>query len=369
MNADPTPAQFPRSTVIAVITVTTLAQVASVMGITVFPVIAPELAVNLGVEPSLVGYQISLIYGVAMFASPFLSNMVPRWGACRMIQVGLGFGAVAMLLAMSSNLAALLVVSVLLGLGMAAMPSASAHLLFRFAPPRHRNLIFSLKQTGIPLAWVLMAALAPAITLALGWEWALALVLVTALATAVTMQRWREQWDDDRGTAAGQSPNLSAGLGLVWHYPVLRWLAVMSFCYTFVQLCLCRDHAGAGSRLHSGGRWPVVFAHQRHGRYRPHLLGLAGRLRRQQPAGSGGARPGHDDLLRYVGTRVGSVARLGAHGVDSSVRCERDRMERDIPRRNCAAQSARPGKHSHGRRDGLDLRWRSGRPGTVCRGL
>lgn len=237
MSADLTPTRFPRSTVIGVIAATTVAQVASMMGITVFPVIAPALAVNLGVEPSLVGYQISLIYGVAMAASPFMSNMVPRWGACRTIQIGLGLGALAMLLAMSSNLAALAIVSALLGLGMAVMPPASAHLLFRFTPHQHRNLIFSLKQTGIPLAWVLMAALAPAITLGFGWEWALALVLGTALVAAVTMQRWREQWDDDRGTAAAQSRSLPAGLGLVWRYPALRWLAVMSFFYTFVQLC------------------------------------------------------------------------------------------------------------------------------------
>jgi len=238
MSADSTPVRPPRSTVIAVIAATTAAQVASVMGVTVFPVIAPELAVNLGVEPSLVGYQISLIYGVAMAASPFMSNMVARWGACRTIQAGLGLGALAMLLAMSSNLAALAVVSALLGLGMAAMPPASAHLLFRFTPHRHRNLIFSLKQSGIPLAWVLMAAAAPAITLGFGWQWALALVLGTALAAAVTMQRWREDWDCDRGTAAAQSRSLAAGLALVWRYPPLRWLAVMSFFYTFVQLCL-----------------------------------------------------------------------------------------------------------------------------------
>lgn len=238
MSVDFTPARFPRSTVIAVITATTVAQVAAMMGITVFPVIAPELAANLGVEPSLVGYQISLIYGVAMAASPFVSNMVSRWGACRTIQIGLAFGALAMLLAMTSNLAVLALVSALLGLGMAVMAPASAHLLFRFTPQRHRNLIFSLKQTGIPLAWVLMAAAAPAVALGFGWEWALVLVLGTVLAVAVAMQRWRAEWDDDQGTAVARARSLPAGLGLVWRYPALRWLAVMSFFYTFVQLCL-----------------------------------------------------------------------------------------------------------------------------------
>ena len=73
------------------------------MGSSAFPVIAPALATSLGIEPSLVGYQISLIYGTAMAGSPFMGNLVPRWGACRAMQVGLVATVLGLLLAMTAR--------------------------------------------------------------------------------------------------------------------------------------------------------------------------------------------------------------------------------------------------------------------------
>ncbi len=237
LNADSLPSAVSRKTVVAVVAATTAAQVAAVMGSSAFPVIAPELAVKLGVEPSLVGYQISLIYGTAMAGSPFMGNLVPRWGACRAMQVGLVTAVLGLLLAMTAGFAAIIAGSILLGLSLSVMQPASAHLLFRFSPTENRNLIFSIKQTGIPLGWALMGAIAPAVTVALGWRWALGVVVIASLATAAAIQLPRAAWDDDRGASAGARRGLLAGLRLVWRYPALRWLSLMSFCFAFVQLC------------------------------------------------------------------------------------------------------------------------------------
>ncbi|HEV7390009.1 MAG TPA: MFS transporter, partial [Burkholderiales bacterium] len=152
MSAMTHAAAIPLSTVIAVLLATTVAQIASVMGIAVFPVIAPRLAPEMGVAPATIGYQISLIYGAATVGSPIMSFAVARWGACRASQVGLGFCVLAMALALTASLPALAVCSILLGLAMTVMTPASAHLLYRFSPARNRNLIFSVKQTGVPLA-------------------------------------------------------------------------------------------------------------------------------------------------------------------------------------------------------------------------
>ncbi|MGZ5166746.1 MAG: MFS transporter [Burkholderiales bacterium] len=231
-------AAIPRSTVIAVLLTTTVAQIASVMGIAVFPVIAPRLAPEMGVAPATIGYQISLIYGAATVGSPIMSFAVARWGACRASQVGLAFCVLAMALALTASLPGLAVCSILLGLAMTLMTPASAHLLYRFSPARNRNLIFSVKQTGVPLAWVIMALAAPGITLAFGWRWAIAAVLIVALVMLIAMQRVRERWDDDRSGDAPVRTNPMAGLMALWRYPVLRWLAIASLALSFVQLCL-----------------------------------------------------------------------------------------------------------------------------------
>ena len=232
------PAAFPRSTVIAVLVATTATQVACVMGIAVFPSIAPRLAAEMNVGPATIGYQMSLIYGAAAISSPLMSFAVPRWGATRTSQAGLVLSALGMLLALSASLPALAITSILLGVAMTLLTPAAAHLLFRFSAPKNRNFIFSLKQTGVPLAWTIAALAAPGITLAFGWRWAIAAVLISSLACVVALQRVRSRWDDDRRPDARIRVNPIAGLTEIWRYPVLRWLSIASLCLAFVQLCV-----------------------------------------------------------------------------------------------------------------------------------
>ncbi|MFZ9562059.1 MAG: MFS transporter, partial [Burkholderiales bacterium] len=132
----------------------------------------------------------------------------------------------------------LVITSVFIGAAMSINLPAAAHLLFRFSPPQHRNFIFSLKQTGVPLAWALMALIAPAVTLAWGWRWALVLVLLSALITMLAMQLPRRGWDDDRRPDLPVQARVFDGLRLVWRMPALRWLGVAAFCLAFIQLCV-----------------------------------------------------------------------------------------------------------------------------------
>lgn len=228
----------PRSTVIGVVAAATVAQVASVMGIAVFPVIALALAADMGVEPSLIGYQMSIVYGAATLSAPWLSTNVHRWGACRATQVGLAFCVLGCLLALTSNVPALVVASLFLGCSVTMMTPTSAHLLMRFTPPRNRVFLFSLKQTGVPLAWALMALIAPPITQAYGWRWSLLVVILVAGGTAVALQPVRARWDDDRHTPAAGRASALEGLKVLWQRRTLRWLVMSAFCLAFVQLCL-----------------------------------------------------------------------------------------------------------------------------------
>ncbi len=226
------------SPVIAVVAATTAAQVAGAMGAAVFPVVAPELARGLSLEVSSIGYQMSVIYGSAMLGSMLLTWLVGRYGGCRTTQIGMACCVAGMAIGLQASIPALLIASILIGLGMSINLPAAGHLLFRFSPPRHRNFIFSLKQTGVPLAWALMALIAPVVTLTWGWRWALVLVLLSALATLLVMQPVREAWDDDRNSAQAVQVRVFEGLQLVWRIPVLRWLGVASFCLAFMQLCV-----------------------------------------------------------------------------------------------------------------------------------
>ena len=217
---------------------TTFAQISTVAGIAVFPVIAPKLAADMGVDASLIGFQMSVVYGAATVGSPLLIWMVTRWGACRAIQLGLACSIVALGVSLWATLAALAVASVLLGLAMCIMTPAGAHVLFRFSPPERRNLVFSVKQTCVPAGWMLMALIAPVVTLAYGWQWAVVLVMALAAIMIAALQPVRAMWDDDRQPRASVKQQAREGLALLWRYPVLRAIAAASMFLSGVQLCL-----------------------------------------------------------------------------------------------------------------------------------
>ena len=237
MKSGPADTQPPRPTVVTVLTATTAALASVAMSSGIFAVIAPSLARDLGVPTWLVGYQVSITYGTAMLTTLLLSGLIARHGACRMTQIGLAVCIAAMLLTMTSSLTVIVIASILVGAGTSVMNPAAAHLLYRYSPPHHRNLIFSIKQTGVPLGWLVIALTAPGITLAFGWRWALALIVVIMLATLLALQPLRAQWDGDRNPAIARTLSFT-GLLVVWRLPPLRWLSFASFCYTFVQLCL-----------------------------------------------------------------------------------------------------------------------------------
>jgi len=216
----------------------TASQIASAMSIAIFPVIAPQLAAGLAVDASLVGYQMSLLYGAAMVLSPLAGSADLRWGACRSMQVALGSTAVSMALAITGNLYLIAIATVLVGAGAALVSAGAAHLLFRFSAPKRRNLIFSIKQTGVPFGWAMVALLAPTLTLSLGWRWALAAILAYGAVMAIALQRVRARWDDDRDPRAATQVHVLDGVRLVWRYPVLRRLGFVAFFFSFVQLCV-----------------------------------------------------------------------------------------------------------------------------------
>lgn len=224
---------------IAVVVLATMAaQIASAMGIAIFPVMAPHLAQMLGVDASYVGYQISILFGAAMLVSSVVGTVVLRWGACRSMQWSMWLCAAGMIAGLFGQLWLMPLAAICIGASNSLAAAGAAHLLFRFGPQRHRNLIFSIKQTGVPLGWALVAMAAPVLTVALGWRISLMAVLAYSITGALLLERWRNVWDDDRDVHAAGRTNLLTGVVVLWRYPTLRYLGFAAFFFSFVQLCL-----------------------------------------------------------------------------------------------------------------------------------
>jgi nitrate/nitrite transporter NarK len=99
--------------------------------------------------------------------------------------------------------------------------------------------VFSIKQTCVPAGWLIMALVAPPVTLLLGWRWAVALAMLFAALMIAALQPVRASWDDDRGQqAGGVRAQAYEGMRLLWRLPQLRWLSAASLFMSGVQLCL-----------------------------------------------------------------------------------------------------------------------------------
>jgi MFS family permease len=219
-----------------VLAVTTGTQVLTTLGALALAAVAPKAAAELGTSPALIGYQVSIVYFGALVAAVFSGALVRRMGATRISQCGLALVAVGCVVSTMATLPAIAAGAWIIGLGYGATNPGASHLLTRARIVRNMNLVFSLKQSGVPIGGVISGMLLPPITLALGWKaglWVCALLAALLSVALIPVQR---RWDTDRSRSAFGNP--LASIVLVWRRPVLRWIAISSFAYSAVQLCL-----------------------------------------------------------------------------------------------------------------------------------
>lgn len=210
-------------------------QTIGTMGTTMIPAVAPKVAETYGISSALVGYQISLLALAMIVALAFGARFNRRWGSTRMQQIGLTLVATGGLTAILPHVAFFFLASIPLGLGYGMLTPSASNLLIRFTPEARRNLIFSLKQTGVPLGGIGAALITPAVALAFGWQWAIAVNAMTLYALVLVMQRARPYWDDDREPGAKISGNAFSSVMVIWRHPVLRLLSLSGGFFVIVQ--------------------------------------------------------------------------------------------------------------------------------------
>ncbi|WP_404386283.1 MFS transporter [Caenispirillum salinarum] len=207
------------------------------------PVFAAVATEDVGLPGSFVGYYTSLVYLGAMVTTLISGGIIGRYGAMRTSQVCL-----ALCLAGLSGVAAMqagplvvmaVVGALVIGLGYGPVTPSSSHILARTTPPERRGLVFSIKQTGVPIGGMLAGALVPSLTDAIGWRWAALVVGAAALAVALLVQPTRPALDADRDPRKRANvAAVLAPLSMIWRHGPLRLLSVASFTFAAIQLSL-----------------------------------------------------------------------------------------------------------------------------------
>ena len=222
----------------AVVAATFATQMVVTMSNSTLPTIAPKLAETLQIEPALIGYQVSLLFGAAVVGTLFGGSYTRRYGACRTMQMSVSLSAIGLITMILPSLWAILAGSIIAGFGPGILNSATAHLLVKYTPAGRRNLLFSIKQSGVPFGGMLVALTAPAIALTLGWQWSIAVVVAMIVVVLAAVQPKRGIWDADREPGADVNQQKFGGVPLVVGNPSLRWISFAGLLFSSVQRCL-----------------------------------------------------------------------------------------------------------------------------------
>ncbi len=233
-GVDPAVPSFPAGPLATTLAVQTLSTAAAYS----IPAVAPAVAGDIGVNPALVGFFISMVYGVGILSALFSPPVIARYGAVLVTQAVL-VATVAMLgTAATGSLAAIAISAVLMGLAYGATAPASTHLLVPRTPPAYMNLVLSIRQIGVPLGGMFASLAMPPFTLRWGWQAALLAQLVPVLVLGILIELLCWRWDGPRKrNPAVASPGLLAPLGMLAGNSALRRLSFAAFIYSGLQLC------------------------------------------------------------------------------------------------------------------------------------
>jgi MFS family permease len=209
----------------------------------IIPTIAPAVGPEFGWTDRTIGYLAAITtFGAILFLTTG-SPLIRHVGPIRTLQIGLGLSLIALALLPVPAMTATVVACLLIGLGYAPSSPAGTDILQRHAPAAHRNLIFSLKQAGVPLGGVFAGLALPPIAEAYGWRATLVVSGVLVLLTVALVQPLRARLDDVRhggrlGLRMFLAPaNLTRPLRAVAEAPGTVRLSVAGACLAYGQGC------------------------------------------------------------------------------------------------------------------------------------
>ncbi|WP_320199608.1 MFS transporter [Agrobacterium sp. rho-13.3] len=214
----------------------TLIQIVATASVLALTAIAPTVAADLDIGAYWIGYQISLIYASGMFSSAVAGTLVQRFGPIRIEQFALvcfviGFAGIA-----TANIPLIILASLFIGIGYGLNNPASSEMLSRVTPQNKRNIVFSLKQSGVPLGGILASFAFPFLSRYVDWHVALLIGAVAPLLTMGLLAMTHAAKPINPRT----SPSLLRGLieeqSTIWRNPSLRALSFLGFAYSAMQL-------------------------------------------------------------------------------------------------------------------------------------
>lgn len=183
---------------------TLLVQIVSSFAAAAVPLLGPILTQRWNLPPESIGYVSSAVSIGICWCLACGGPMLDHHGPIRTLQIGLAAMCLGLIL-LSQPIAILgFAGALVLGLGTAPNNPAGSTMLMRTAPPTHRNLIFSIRQAGVPLGGTIAGlSVAPAV-IELGFTHTIWLIAAIVLLSLLAVQPFQKRLDVERGPANRQ---------------------------------------------------------------------------------------------------------------------------------------------------------------------
>ena len=223
---------LPLALTLAVQSLTSMAMIAPL-------VMAPVVALELGVSPQGIGWFVTLEYSFAMASGLACGGLIGRYGPLRVCQIAVCLAAAGLAVGTAGALPLVFAAAALIGAGYGVVNPASSYILVRAAPPGMMSLIFSIKQTGVPVGGALAGALVPPLVLYLSWRWSAAAAALLCLLLALLIQPvCAADADARRGGSVRASAGFFGPLRLVLANPAMLEVAIVSLIFSSTQITL-----------------------------------------------------------------------------------------------------------------------------------
>jgi MFS family permease len=200
------------------------------------PVLGPLVAADLKLDPAYIGIFVSLTAAFGLFATLSCGNFIRRYGALRMSQLTLGVVGLGLCALSLGVLPLMVLAAALLGMGATVATPASSHILAKHSPPKIAPVVFSIKQTGVPVGVMLTGLTLPPIAVVYGWSVAAMVAAAACCLLALLLQPIRARFDADRvPTQELHWNDAFRTLRMVLSDPSLRPLAAAGFAFIGLQ--------------------------------------------------------------------------------------------------------------------------------------
>ena len=113
-------------------------------------------------------------------------------------------------------------------------------------------MLFSIKQSAIPLGGILAGVIAPFVAVSVGWQGALLTIAAASVVVALLVGTKRRWFPFQRRRTDRAGPRLLRDVGVIWTVPALRYTCLAAATFAGVQLIsttivtLLVEHVGIG---------------------------------------------------------------------------------------------------------------------------